>query len=69
MEWAFIVALMVAVPVILFPAAAIWLLNIGGVFAAYRLAREKRNAARASPGTQPPAGPHMTPDVRIAKGK
>jgi hypothetical protein len=45
MDWTFVVALVVAVPVILFPAALIWFLNVGGVFAAYRVAREKRTAA------------------------
>jgi hypothetical protein len=44
MEWQFIVALVVAIPVILFPAAFVWYLNIGGVAAALREAREKRAA-------------------------
>jgi hypothetical protein len=44
MEWQFVVALAVAVPVILFPAAFIWYLNIGGIGAAVREAREKRTA-------------------------
>jgi hypothetical protein len=44
MEWQFVVALTVAVPVILFPAAFIWYLNIGGIGAALREARAKRAA-------------------------
>jgi hypothetical protein len=44
MEWQFVVALVVAIPVILFPAAFIWYLNIGGIAAALREAREKRVA-------------------------
>ena len=44
METATIVALIVAIPVILFPAAFIWYLNIGGIAAAVRAAREKRVA-------------------------
>ena len=45
MEWAFIVALVLAVPIILFPVAFVWYLNIGGVYAAVKEAR-KRRAAR-----------------------
>lgn len=39
MEWQLVVALAVAVPVILFPAAFVWYLNIGGVIRAAREAR------------------------------
>jgi len=45
MEWGFIVALVLAVPIILFPVAFVWYLNIGGVYAAVKEAR-KRRAAR-----------------------
>ncbi len=48
MQWELIVALVVAVPVILFPAAFVWYLNIGGVVQAVReakAAREKKAAA------------------------
>ncbi len=45
MEWTFVVALVIAVPVILFPAAFVWYLNVGGMRAAVREAREKRTAA------------------------
>jgi hypothetical protein len=47
MQWEFIVALVIAIPIILFPAAYVWYLNIGGIFSsvkeakARRLAREK----------------------------
>ncbi len=44
MEWQFIVALVVAIPVILFPAAFIWYLNVGGLYAAFKQARERRAA-------------------------
>jgi len=44
MEWQFIVALVIAIPIILFPAAFIWFLNIGGVYAAIKDARERRAA-------------------------
>lgn len=42
MEWQFVVALAVAIPVILFPAAFIWYLNIGGMIKAATEAREKK---------------------------
>ena len=42
MQWEFVVALMVAVPVILFPAAFIWYLNIGGAIHAAKEAKEAR---------------------------
>ncbi len=47
MQWEFIVALVIAIPIILFPAAYVWYLNIGGIYTtvkdvrARRLAREK----------------------------
>ena len=45
MEWQFIVALVVAIPVILFPVAFLWYLNVGGLYTAVQEAR-KRKAAR-----------------------
>jgi hypothetical protein len=48
MHWEFIVALVIALPVILFPVALIWYLNIGGIYAALRKAREKRLARKMS---------------------
>ena len=44
MEWQTIVALVVMVPVILFPAAFIWYINIGGIVAAVREARARKVA-------------------------
>ena len=41
MEWQIVVAMAVAVPVILFPAAFVWYLNIGGMV---RAARQKKVA-------------------------
>jgi hypothetical protein len=49
MEWGFIVALVVAIPIILFPVAFVWYLNIGGIYAAVKEAR-KRRAAREERG-------------------
>ena len=52
MELTMIVALVVAIPVILFPAAFVWYLNIGGVVTAVREARaakaKKVAAAKAT---------------------
>jgi len=45
MQWEFIVALVLAIPIILFPAAFIWYLNVGGIYHAIQEAR-KRRAAR-----------------------
>ena len=44
MQWEFIVALVVAIPIILFPAAFVWYLNIGGISAAIKDARARRAA-------------------------
>jgi len=46
MSWELVLILVVAIPVILFPAAYIWYINIGGLVAMFKEAREKR-AARA----------------------
>jgi len=42
MEWQVIVALVIILPVILFPAAFVWYLNVGGVYAAVKEARKRR---------------------------
>ncbi|MFC2001191.1 hypothetical protein ACFLUZ_01655 [Chloroflexota bacterium] len=44
MEWQIVVALVVAIPIILFPAAYVWYLNIGGMVAAVKDARAARVA-------------------------
>jgi hypothetical protein len=47
MEWQIAIALVVAIPIVLFPAAYVWYLNIGGVVQAVReakAAREKKTA-------------------------
>ena len=36
MQWEVILALVLGIPVILFPAAYVWYLNIGGIVAAVR---------------------------------
>ncbi len=44
MQWEFIVALLIAIPIILFPAAFVWYLNVGGIYAAIKEARARRVA-------------------------
>jgi hypothetical protein len=46
MEWQFIVAIVVMIPVILLPVALVWYLNLGGIYAAVREARAKRAAEK-----------------------
>jgi len=42
MQWQFIIAIILAVPVILFPAAFVWYLNGSGMYMAFKRARERR---------------------------
>ena len=42
MQWQIVIALVIAIPVILFPVAVIWYLNIGGIFTAIKEARARR---------------------------
>ena len=44
MEWQIIVALIVAIAFMLIPAVFIWYLNIGGIYAIIKEAREKKIA-------------------------
>ncbi len=44
MEWQFVVALIIAIPVILFPAAFVWYLNVGGIYTAIKEALKRRAA-------------------------
>jgi hypothetical protein len=46
MEWEFIVALVIMVPIILLPVAFVWYLNLGGILAAFREARARRTAEK-----------------------
>ena len=40
-----IIAIIIAVPVILFPVALIWYINTGGIFIAVKESKEKKFAA------------------------
>jgi hypothetical protein len=46
MEITMIVALVLAIPVVLFPAAYVWYLNVGGIVHAVREAKAKKVAAK-----------------------
>jgi hypothetical protein len=48
MEWQVIVALAIAIPVILIPAAFVWYLNVGGVYQAVKEARARKVAEKAT---------------------
>jgi hypothetical protein len=44
MTAALVIALILAIPIILFPAAFIWYINIGGIYQAVKEARRARAA-------------------------
>jgi hypothetical protein len=44
----FIVALVIAIPIILFPAAFIWYMNVGGIVEAVKEARAAKQAKVAA---------------------
>ena len=44
MEWYVILVLVLGIPVILFPAAYVWYLNVGGIYSLIKEAREKKAA-------------------------
>lgn len=48
MEWQVIVALAIAIPIVLLPAAFVWYLNIGGVVLAVREARARKVTEKAT---------------------
>ena len=52
MQWEFIVALVIAIPIILFPVVFVWYLNVGGLYQAIQSMRAKR-AAREKAGEIP----------------
>ena len=50
MEWQIIVALVIAIPIILFPVAFVWYLNVGGIYALIREARARQVAHKKEAG-------------------
>ncbi len=51
MEWQFLVALMVAIPLILLPAAFVWYMHAGGVLQALKGRWAKRTGPKRGQGT------------------
>lgn len=49
MEWQFVLALVIAVPIILVPVALVWYLCIGGVYRAVKQSRQRRALHEAPP--------------------
>lgn len=45
MQWEFIVALVIAIPIILFPAVFVWYLNFGWIFSHAKEAVRKKKVA------------------------
>ncbi len=45
MDWQFLVALVVAIPLILFPAALIWYISVGGIIRKVKINPRKKDAA------------------------
>lgn len=69
MQWEFVVALLVAIPVILFPVAFVWYLNASGLYQVLRdrRQRQKRLAtheeeSRAAAGERPVVTKMVTPE-------
>jgi hypothetical protein len=50
MQWEIVVALVIAIPIILFPAAFVWYLNLGGLYAAIKEALARKKAGEKVPG-------------------
>ena len=48
METGVVIALAIGIPMILFPAAFVWYLNLGGVFQAVKEARTRRVTEKAN---------------------
>ena len=48
MEGHVIIALAIAIPMILFPAAFVWYLNVGGILEAVKEARARKVAEKAT---------------------
>ena len=44
MQWELIVALVVAIPIIIFPVALVWYINVSGLYQVMREARQRQKA-------------------------
>ena len=54
MEWQLVLALVIAIPIILFPAAYVWYMNVGGIYLAIKEARTRRVARRQAAAGEAP---------------
>ena len=65
MEWPVILGIVLAVPVILFPVAFVWYLNVAGIYQAVRAARarKKRRVARQEAASGEERRLEMKPEV------
>ena len=52
MQWELVIALVIAIPIILFPAAFVWYLNIGWIFSYAKKRAEERKAVREKKGRE-----------------
>ena len=52
MEWQLIIALVIAIPVILFPVAFVWYINFGGLYTAIKEARASKLAQEKASGVK-----------------
>lgn len=50
MQWEIVVALVIGIPIILFPAVFVWYLNLGGLYAAIKEARARKKAVEKTAG-------------------
>jgi hypothetical protein len=50
MQWEFIVALVIAIPIILIPPVFVWYINIGGILAANKVAQGRQAAQKERGG-------------------
>ena len=68
MEWEFIVALVLAIPIILFPVAFVWYLNVSGLYQVIRATwqkRARRSRAAARGHVEEKAGALATVSKRV----
>jgi len=49
MEWQIVIAILIAIPIVLFPVALIWYLNLGGVVTAIKKLKNKRAVREKEP--------------------
>jgi len=52
MQWELVIALVIAIPIILFPAAFVWYLNIGWIFSYAKKRAEERKAVPEKKGKE-----------------